>query len=237
GVKDVWYTFTPSVSGLWELSLCESHTDYAGCFMVLEGGCGGQVVDCSSNSVCYPHTQGGVELSAGVSYLIRVSGSSFVFGSQLHGAPYTLTLLAPPEGACCVAGACSLMTRGDCDAAGGSYFGDGSDCGSTVCGTPPVNDDCEDALPLGENAAATGNNTYANSQDTRWCFEGGSEFAGNDVWYVVNPTQKGVLQVSTCNSTFDTSLLVFEGTCGSLTPIVTGCNDDDFSGVCLQPQS
>ena len=41
-----------------------------------------------------------------------------------------------PSGACCVDEACQLLAADDCLAAGGSYFGDGSDCSQVDC-TPP----------------------------------------------------------------------------------------------------
>ncbi len=41
----------------------------------------------------------------------------------------TLTCDSCPVGACCVGTVCSVTTAVDCDAAGGTYLGDGTDCG------------------------------------------------------------------------------------------------------------
>jgi hypothetical protein len=38
-----------------------------------------------------------------------------------------------PTGACCIDGVCSIMTQAVCLAAGGTYIGDGTDCGDTDC--------------------------------------------------------------------------------------------------------
>jgi|GEM_PF-1570122 len=43
-----------------------------------------------------------------------------------------------PLGACCAAQLCSIVTAADCSAAGGSYVGDGTDCGSGEAGNPTV---------------------------------------------------------------------------------------------------
>jgi hypothetical protein len=48
-------------------------------------------------------------------------------------------VIGPPVGACCFAsGACLEGTAADCEAAGGSYMGDGSSCDSDPCGPTPV---------------------------------------------------------------------------------------------------
>ena len=41
----------------------------------------------------------------------------------------TMTLTAPPQGGCCTAGVCSISTEYNCVQGGGTYRGNGSDCG------------------------------------------------------------------------------------------------------------
>jgi hypothetical protein len=59
----------------------------------------------------------------GAQYLIQVGGFSAAQGSS------DLTITTACVGACCVAGNCSVTSASDCAAAGGSYQGDGTDCG------------------------------------------------------------------------------------------------------------
>ena len=60
--------------------------------------------------------------------------------SNVGGANVAVTMRVqsevPVEGACCdPAGICSIRTQQDCDASGGTYHGDGVECGPTTC--PP----------------------------------------------------------------------------------------------------
>jgi hypothetical protein len=41
-----------------------------------------------------------------------------------------------PTGACCTAGSCDIDTQAACEAGGGTYQGDGSDCGGVECPAP-----------------------------------------------------------------------------------------------------
>lgn len=41
-------------------------------------------------------------------------------------------------GACCIDGVCSIKTRAECEAAGGTYQGDGTTCDQHPCGPPPT---------------------------------------------------------------------------------------------------
>lgn len=45
-----------------------------------------------------------------------------------------------------------------------------------------------------------------------------------DVWYVYEAPTAGALSLSFCGSNFDTSVVIYQGTCGALTRI--GCDDD-----------
>ena len=56
---------------------------------------------------------------------------------------------------------------------------------------------------------------------------------GNDIWYRFTPASSGTATVNTCAaSSFDSYLLAYSGSCGSLTQIV--CNDDFCSGTRAQ---
>ena len=105
---------------------------------------------------------------------------------------------------------------------------------------PPPNDDCGNAImipafgPLTEfcNAAAT------MSPVAFPTCEGVTTPVGKDVWYRYVTPYSGVLQVHTCNSTFDTVLAVYgsiiQGACacpsnGINFATVRGCSDDSPS--------
>jgi hypothetical protein len=55
------------------------------------------------------------------------------------------------------------------------------------------------------------------------------------VWFSFTPSSAGVVQVYTCGSSFDTVLQAYTGTCGALTPVSGGCNDD--SSYCFPDHS
>ncbi len=88
-----------------------------------------------------------------------------------------------------------------------------------------INDTCDGAIGM------TAGVTY--SQSTTTATTGGdpiptcqTNFA-KGVWYKFTATNSGIVSISTCESDFDTVLQVFTGTCGSLTPIIDGCNNDN----------
>ncbi len=54
-----------------------------------------------------------------------------------------------------------------------------------------------------------------------------SNVNSNSVWYTYTPSCRGLLEVSTCGSSYDTVLAVYTGTCDNLTEIA--CNDDSCS--------
>ena len=77
-----------------------------------------------------------------------LDGDTVVVGADWHdlgpdddnaGAAYVydLAMASLPQGACCTNGSCVSATLGDCQAFGGTYQGNGTDCGDYDCG-----DDC-----------------------------------------------------------------------------------------------
>ncbi len=87
--------------------------------------------------------------------------------------------------------------------------------------TSPANDDCSSAVTIGNGTSGPFSNLNANTSFAWPCAAGGS-----DVWFVYQASCTGTLLVDTCSAarTYDTSLEVFAGTCGNLTPLA--CNDD-----------
>ena len=138
-----------------------------------------------------------------------------------------LDVTCPESGACCLPdGSCvDRIFAGACDALSGT-FSAGSSCPDAAC--LPGADDCEDAAPLLEGrhlystlAATTGGPAHPECETGN---DGG--VVGNDIWFVYQPVDDGILYLSTCDSVdYDSELVVYEGTdCTDLVPI--GCNDD-----------
>jgi hypothetical protein len=88
----------------------------------------------------------------------------------------------------------------------------------------PVNDQCSGALALATGATLNANTATATATGDP---TPGCQSFGAGVWYVFTPSSNGVATISTCGSDFDTVLSVYTGTCGALTGLANGCNDDD----------
>jgi hypothetical protein len=82
------------------------------------------------------------------------------------------------------------------------------------------NDECAGALPLPVGTVAFDTAVATLSAEVWPCASGG----GPDLWYTYTATANSTLTISTCGSTYDTALEVFEGGCGALVPL--DCNDD-----------
>ncbi len=92
---------------------------------------------------------------------------------------------------------------------------------------PPTNDSCTGAISMTagvvytmDTAGATsGSDPKANCQTN----------FGSGVWYAFTPSSNGTVIISSCGSDFNTVLQVYTGSCGSLTPVNDGCNDDSLA--------
>ncbi|QDV05667.1 Lectin C-type domain protein [Planctomycetes bacterium Poly30] len=82
------------------------------------------------------------------------------------------------------------------------------------------NDECAQAIALSAGSLAL-DTTTATVSATPWPCAGSG---GPDIWYSYLATSNSTITVSTCGSTFDTALEVFDGTCAVLNSIA--CNDD-----------
>ncbi len=91
-------------------------------------------------------------------------------------------------------------------------------------GTPPANDQCSGATVMTPGTLYTTNTAGATAtgDPTTAC----SAPLGKGVWYTLTPASSGQIIISTCSSDFDTVLSVYTGTCGALTAVPGGCNDD-----------
>ena len=94
-----------------------------------------------------------------------------------------------------------------------------------ACCSGPVtlpNDDCANAIVLVDGVNGPFTSSGATSSMPAWSCAPG----GNDVWFRYIATCGASLRFDTCSATrtFDTTIQVFDGSCGSLIPVA--CNDD-----------
>lgn len=83
-------------------------------------------------------------------------------------------------------------------------------------------DDCTGAIPLQCGDIVTGNTSSYNPDVTPFC--GTGDGTGGGVWYELTGTGNPIT-ASLCNSSYDTKIRVYEGSCASLSCVVG--NDDD----------
>ena len=142
----------------------------------------------------------------------------------LHSA-CTATVCA---GACCdaVSGGCVVSALSGCPE-GTTYQSPGTACLSNPCPQPPPpsNDDCASAIGLCDGVPASGVTFGATVDGFGSC---GASAASPDVWYTYVPATDGSVTVSLCGSSYDTTLGILDGPCGSGE---LGCDDDSTCGL------
>lgn len=89
--------------------------------------------------------------------------------------------------------------------------------------TPP-NDECVDAIALGEGVSGPFLTGGASLVDPFACGSGGAP----DIWFTYTPAVNGDFTISLCGSDYDTAMELFSGDCGTLN--LLECNDD-FCGL------
>jgi hypothetical protein len=142
-----------------------------------------------------------------------------------------------PTGACCIGTSCSSnVTESACS---GTWLGEGSSCSGNPCNV--AGNTCSTALQ-----ASVGDNAFDTSppmSDSGFGNPDASQCAGTyldwqnspDQWFRWTAPSDGLLTLTTCDTdSYDTSLVLYEGSsCSSLDQIA--CNGDDGSGGACQP--
>ena len=238
GNKDVWFTFTPTESGLADFSTCfaggfdTSMVLYTGsCGALTQVGCNG---DAPADAACQQFFSkiSAFAVTAGTTYTIRVGGWN---GVEFGIAALTVTL-TPTGAGCPGTESCGTVhaTPGCSDATCCTNvcaanplccdIGWDATCVSTaiqLCGiyvhqciTPAAPNDCAPNATVfsGDSSfsiANTGYNTDGPNHPAATCSSGNDVFL-NDVWYRAQAQANGTLRVYTCNSsTFDTKVAVY----------------------------
>ena len=137
------------------------------------------------------------------------------------------------DGGCCVGPFCQPTAgRQACEALGGVYQGDGTQCLQLSC-TPPSNDDCANAITfnVGDTLIADLRlATITGPTEPPVCSQGGGV---GSVWYKFTGTNLPV-RIESCSSdatdpnASDAIIAVYTGTCGNLT--LRSCSDDAGCG-------
>jgi hypothetical protein len=233
---DIWFSFTPDADGALMVDTCDPtgwDTDLVvydgsgGCGALIAVGCNG---DAPANAVCqifYSQLEVPLMVQGGVTYYFRIGNYGGVGGTGNLNINFTSV-------------SSEICDDGiDNDGDGLIDCLDPVDCpfGTAPC-VPPVNDECTGAIDI----PVTVPGTYTAFMDTTLaslspeplpsipCPLGSAGSFDQDVWYTLTPTFDAVMGVHTCDPIgWDTHLLVYEGTCGSL--IELDCSGDTDSGL------
>ncbi|MDP7009412.1 MAG: hypothetical protein QGI78_07565, partial [Phycisphaerales bacterium] len=227
--NDGWYSYV-ATGGMTHFTTCDA-TSYDTSLVLYEGDCNTQVT-CNGDSVandgtgCQPfYSDFSYDCTAGTTYYVRIGAWNG------DGAGLGTLTITPPEtgtGACCMTdGSCiDGMDAADCDAFGGSFAGDGSECANDPCAAA-AGDECDTAIEIfdGANAFDTSNMTpsYPIPDDT--LCEGTYLDWGDspDGWYYWVATCDGTASFSACDAaSYDTSMALYEGSCDNQ----VSCNGD-----------
>jgi hypothetical protein len=173
------------------------------------------------------------DCAAGATYYVRIG--EWNGGTAGTNGTLNIALDLPPtgNGACCFADeTCYDGSAADCDAFGGFFQGDGTDCASGICEAGP-GDECESATEamLGANAYDTSLATASVPEpDETQCEGTYLEWGGSiDMWMYWVATGSGTASFDTCDAaSFDTSIVLYEGTCDNQ----VACDGDSGVGDC-----
>lgn len=139
GRMDVWYTYTPAMTGPFVVDLCQATPSGDAFDSVLSaraGSCVGAALVCNDD-FCGPLSRISVNGVAGVTYMLRVSGylgamAEFVIRVTGGGG-------LPPGlvGACCDGATCGVTLPSACTGAARRFSGTGTTCNASGVSTTP----------------------------------------------------------------------------------------------------
>jgi len=103
----------------------------------------------------------------------------------------------------------------------------------------PCNDACASAASAGTGSQTLSfNNTGATQDGPIECLASGNNQIGADLWYIwTNGPCTGTATITTCGSTFDTKIAVYNGTTCPTTTSSIACNDDSSTCAANSLQS
>ncbi|MDD5064570.1 MAG: hypothetical protein PHQ35_07435 [Phycisphaerae bacterium] len=237
GAPDVVYSYTPASNVVISIDLCNSSYDTR--LFVYEGTCGapdsGEQIACSDDDCGndgYKSELPYVSLTAGNTYYIVVDG----YGDYAGEYEINVTQVSTTTGACCD------DTTGICQDGVEQSACTGRFSADTLCADliPPcggyAGDDCSNATVIPSLPySVTGVTTGANDDYDEICpFDAPG---APDVVYSYTPATNQVIDISLCDSEYDTKVYVYENSCGAYqsgTQIACSddaCGDDYFKSL------
>jgi len=212
------------------LGACCSSTTGA-CTTTTAGGCASPSIFSGAGTVCDPSpcaNVGSCCTTAGACTIRSAGGCTAVGSVFTLGATTCTPNPCPQPGACCSAGGCCTLTS--MSACTGTFNGAAS-CTPNPCGaSAPLNDECTGAVAVTLGVAATGATCLATNSagvPVPSC----QANSNADIWYTFTATATAGHTLTTCNSNFDTVLIIYTGTCGGTLTEVE-CDDDDEIAPC-----
>lgn len=229
-LNDVWYAWTATTDGVATIATCEGTSGDDTTLEVYAGPCGGLASLASDDDTPGCGAFGfsstvTVPVTAGTTYHMRIGGWN---GGTASGL---LEIALETGGACCLpTGLCLVLEAADCDLAGGDFAGAGTTCVGLAC--PPVNDLCDDALPIAPGDLVSGS-TDAATLDAGLPACDGLAVTAPGVWYRTTGTG-GTFTASLCNpgTNYDTKLHVLCADCDVFSCVAA---NDDHPGCGVNP--
>ena len=176
---------------------------------------------------------GGCCLTSGDCIEALTSSECVALGGIYGGKASTCASTTCIAGACCFDGImCSDYTQKECSNKGGYYLGDGSICQSSDCESIFAGDECSDAIVVVDGLNAFDTTPMSPSKplpDGEFCNETNFDWGESaDVWFVFVASITQPHRFTLCNEfSYDTSLVLYEGSCSNQ----IACNGDaEFDG-------
>lgn len=138
--RDGWWNFTPTQTASYTFNLCAStQANFDSVIAIYSGTCSNLVNIACNDDACMGAGRSlvTVALTAGTQYKVRIGSWNFPEqwpGGMGAGGDFDLLIsAAPPTGACCFNGNCSITTAAACAANCGSTFQVGQTCAQVTC--------------------------------------------------------------------------------------------------------
>jgi len=220
--SDIWYRYAATCDGNLTVDLCNSNYDtklavYDGCRQCPVSS---PPLECNDDSSCGLRSYVTVPAVLGHCYTIRIGGYLAVQGTGTMRV--SCDVIAPPSGACCDNGNCfATLTEADCEGQNGAWFPGFPEvsCPSFACPvTPPPNDACTDCARVLTGVTYHGRTRAATGTDISSCGDNDTL----DAWNCWTADCTGRVSITTCGSSFDTTLAVYDA-CGGHE---LACDDD-----------
>ncbi|HMN41976.1 MAG TPA: GC-type dockerin domain-anchored protein [Phycisphaerales bacterium] len=146
GAGDVWYAYTPAVSGPVSIDTCPTPASGVALDTLLSlhaGGCSSPLLACNDDDpsgLCGASSRISTSLTAGVTYFIRVAGYGPATGDfvvRVTGGAGVVPPPPPPTGACCAGATCLVTTAALCTGPDRAFVAVDAACNAPSDSTTP----------------------------------------------------------------------------------------------------